>query len=54
MIRWYDYAAAIVFAYGLYGLLFLPFGFVMIWVGYEIGWKNGYCLYRKDQEDVYR
>jgi len=53
MIRWYDYAAACIFAYGLYGMLFFPFfGFVMAWVGYELGWKNGYCEWRKDMEDV--
>ena len=51
MIRPYDYAAAILFAYGLYGMLFFPFfGFVMAWVAYEVGWNNGYCQWRKDME----
>jgi hypothetical protein len=52
MIRWYDYIASIVFAYGLLSTAFtIPFfGYVLAWVGYEYGWVQGYCVYRKEQE----
>ena len=39
------------FAYGLYGMLFIPFfGFVMAWFAYDFGWNDGYCKWRKDME----
>jgi hypothetical protein len=52
MIRWYDYAVAIIFAELLMIAAFtIPFmGIVIAYTAYEIGWVYGYCQWRKDME----
>ena len=52
MIRWYDYPAAIAFAYLIMYFFFtIPvFGAIITYVVYEYGW-GWYCNYRLEQEE---
>lgn len=51
MIEWYDIVMAIVFAWVLLNIVFVPYiGFVWAYVLYEYGW-NAYCQYRKNQNN---
>lgn len=56
MIRWYDYIVVFIFAELLMIAAFtIPgIGFIVAYTAYEIGWVNGYCRWRKEQENFYR
>ena len=52
MIRWYDYPAAIAFAYLIMYFFFtIPIvGAIIAYMMYEYGW-NSYCEFRLRQEN---
>tara|TARA_B100000902_G_C27050057_1_gene783676 strand:+ start:678 stop:848 length:171 start_codon:yes stop_codon:yes gene_type:complete len=52
MIRWYDYVASGIFAYGIMYFFFtLPAIGAFISYGIYILWTEYYCRMRKQQED---
>ena len=53
MIRWYDYPAAIAFAYLIMYFFFtIPIaGAILAYMVYEVLWGQLYCQYRWKQEN---
>lgn len=53
MIRWYDYPAAIVFAYLIMYFFFtIPIaGAILAYMVYEVLWGQLYCQFRWKQEN---
>ncbi|MDC6481078.1 hypothetical protein PQZ46_00845 [bacterium] len=53
MIRWYDYPAAVVYAYLIIYFFFtIPiFGAILAYMIYEYLWGHMYCQFRLQQEN---